>query len=425
MEARRQNFAVQAARLSIFVLSVAGAAAASRAQILTPAASPLPVTQIPATPQAAVSPNGVQQAAAVRHAAVNPGSRTSGRPPAGQRSVAQSPNFIVFANQPQWAEQVAEVAEQLRRDLAIYWLGRELPAWPQRCPLHVNDAENLGAGGETRFALNRGVPGNWMMSVQGTRQRILDSVLPHEITHTLFATHFGATGKYVPRWADEGAATTVENEAEKRKHRHFLQQFLKTGRGLAFNEMFRLKEYPHDILPLYAQGHSAVQFLLDQAGPRHFIHFLEMGMRTENWPASLQQHYAYPSIGDFQVSWNRWLIDGSPSDLTAYSPLLRSQNPSPEASPNPTPAQLAGDTPAQKSAQLAGDTALPAGKLAGDTAKLAGATQLAGDTAQLPGAQLTGDTALPAGKLAGDTAQLSVQLAGDTPAQLAGTQLNN
>jgi hypothetical protein len=339
MEARRQNFAVQAARLSIFVLSVAGAAAASRAQILTPAASPLPVTQIPATPQAAVSPNGsfVQQSAAVRHAAVNPGSRTSGRPPAGQRSVAQSPNFIVFANQPQWAEQVAQVAEQLRRDLAIYWLGRELPAWPQRCPLHVNDAENLGAGGETRFALNRGVPGNWMMSVQGTRQRILDSVLPHEITHTLFATHFGATGKYVPRWADEGAATTVENEAEKRKHRHFLQQFLKTGRGLAFNEMFRLKEYPHDILPLYAQGHSAVQFLLDQAGPRHFIHFLEMGMRTENWPASLQQHYAYPSIGDFQVSWNRWLIDGSPSDLTAYSPLLRSQNPSPEASPNPTP----------------------------------------------------------------------------------------
>ncbi|HAC91999.1 MAG TPA: hypothetical protein DCF63_15445 [Planctomycetaceae bacterium] len=251
-------------------------------------------------------------------AGVNPGSR-------GQ-AVGQSQNFIVFASSADWAGQVAEVAEQQRRDLAIHWFGRELPPWSQRCPIHVQDAANLGAGGETRFALSRGVPGNWMMSVQGTRERILDSELPHEITHTLFATYFGRLNKYVPRGADEGAATTVEHEAEKKKHRHFLKQFLKTGRGLAFNEMFRLKEYPQDILPLYAQGHSAVQFLIDQADPQHFIHFLEFGMQSENWSASLDKFYAYASIGEFQISWNQWLVDGSPKDLLAYSPLLRRQS---------------------------------------------------------------------------------------------------
>ncbi len=162
-----------------------------------------------------------------------------------------------------------------------------------------------------------------MMIVQGTRERILDSVLPHEITHTIFATHFAPMGRYVPRWADEGACTTVEHESEKRKHAHFLQQFLRTGRGLAFNRMFSLKEYPDDILPLYAQGHSAVQFLLDQAGPRTFVQFLEDGMRSEQWEAALRKHYAYPTIGRFQVSWNQWLADGSPRDLTAYAPLLR------------------------------------------------------------------------------------------------------
>ncbi len=244
----------------------------------------------------------------------------------GAPCVVQSENFIVFASTADWAKQVAQVAEEQRRDLALYWLGQELPAWPQRCPLHVQDAENLGAGGETRFALSRGIPGDWMMSVQGTRERILDSVLPHEITHTIFATHFGRTNKYVPRWADEGAATTVEHEEEKKKHRHFLKQFLQTGRGLAFNEMFRLKEYPSDILPLYAQGHSAVQFLLDQAGPRQFVQFLETGMQTGNWPAALVQHYEYESIGDFQLTWNQWLKDGSPADILAYSPLLRRQN---------------------------------------------------------------------------------------------------
>lgn len=245
---------------------------------------------------------------------------------ARQPAVANSENFIVFASDTKWASEVAEMAEQQRRDLAIYWLGRELPAWPQRCPLHVQDAPNLGAGGETRFALSRGVAGSWMMSVQGTRQRILDSVLPHEITHTIFATHFGKMNKYVPRWADEGASTTVEHDEEKKKHRHFLHQFLKTGRGLAFNEMFRLKEYPQDILPLYAQGHSAVQFLLDQAGPRQFIQFIETGMMTENWPTALQKFYAYQSIGDFQINWNQWLRDGSPADLASYSPLVRQQS---------------------------------------------------------------------------------------------------
>ena len=308
MEARRL-------RPWLALAMVVSAPLGGRAQIFVPA--PLPMQR---APQGFV---GAPPVGMVRAVPVSAAQR--GPAQARGQAAANSENFIVFANDPQWARQVAQVAEQHRRELAIHWLGQELPAWPQRCPIHVQDAENLGAGGETRFALSRGVPGNWMMSVQGTRERILDSVLPHEITHTIFATHFGRLNKYVPRWADEGACTTVEHEAEKGKHRHFLQQFLKTGRGLAFNEMFRLKEYPQDILPLYAQGHSAVQFLLDQAGPREFIRFLELGMQTENWPAALQKHYAYTSIGDFQVHWNQWLIDGSPADLMAYAPLLRRQ----------------------------------------------------------------------------------------------------
>jgi hypothetical protein len=241
------------------------------------------------------------------------------------QAVAETENFIVFASDTAWAEEVAKTAEQQRRELAEHWLGKALPPWSGRCPIHVQDAPELGAGGETQFVVERGVARKWMMSVQGTRERILDSVLPHEISHTIFATHFGRFDKYVPRWADEGAATTVEHEAEKSKHRFYLRKFLQTGRGLAFNKMFQLKEYPKDILPLYAQGHSAVQFLIDQSNPRRFIQFLELGMQTENWPAALAKFYDYESIGDFQARWNKWLFDGSPEDLVAYAPVLRRQ----------------------------------------------------------------------------------------------------
>ncbi len=243
---------------------------------------------------------------------------------APQEFVAHSDNFIVFATSPQLATEMAQVAEQHRRNLSEHWLGRELPRWPQRCPVHVHAGPRLAAQGETRYSLlERGTAGNWHMSVTGTPERIMDSVLPHEITHTIFASHFAALGKYVPRWADEGACTTVEHESEKCKHRDHLVRFLKTGRGLAFNTMFQLKEYPQDILPLYAQGHSAVQFLINQGGPQKFVKFIEAGMKTENWPSELQEFYAYDSIGKFQTSWNSWLAAGSPADLSAYAPSLR------------------------------------------------------------------------------------------------------
>ena len=117
--------------------------------------------------------------------------------------------------------------------------------------------------------------------------------------------------------------TTVEHISEKQKHEHFLHQFLATGRGLAFNTMFNLKEYPVDIMPLYAQGHSAVQFLIDQGGPQKFVKFLEAGMRSEAWGPTLDKFYAYESIGSFQTLWNQWLADGSPEDLIAYAPGLQ------------------------------------------------------------------------------------------------------
>jgi hypothetical protein len=156
----------------------------------------------------------------------------------------------------------------------------------------------------------RGTVGDWRMNVQGSQERILDSVLPHEITHTVLATHFAPLGRPVPRWADEGACTTVEHASEKSKHDHFLVEFLSQGRGIPFATMFSLREYPADIMPLYAQGYSVSSFLIAQGGPRRFVQFLEDGMRTEDWVTATEKHYGYPKIGKLQNAWNQWVADG-------------------------------------------------------------------------------------------------------------------
>ncbi len=50
------------------------------------------------------------------------------------------------------------------------------------------------------------------MNIEGPLDRLLSSVLPHEITHTVFAHYFRTP---VPRWADEGGSVLSEDDLER------------------------------------------------------------------------------------------------------------------------------------------------------------------------------------------------------------------
>lgn len=236
---------------------------------------------------------------------------------ARQYSVS-TPNFRVYATDPQFAQQVAESAELNRKQLAEHWLGTELPPWSKPCPLVVVDGPNRLASGETKYTLVQGAVINFHMTVVGTRERILDSVLPHEITHTIVASHFAPMGKPVPRWADEGMCTTVEHEAERKKHDEMLVKFLTEGKGIPFASLFLMRDYPAEMLPLYAQGYSVTSFLIAQGGPRKFIQFLEVGMEQDDWAKATQQVYGYPMVGNLKTAWNQWVADGG-GDVASYT----------------------------------------------------------------------------------------------------------
>lgn len=218
-------------------------------------------------------------------------------------------NFIVTTPSPQFAREVGDAAEAYRSSLAVEWLGRELPPWHEPCPVTVQAGPHLGAGGATSFMFDNGRPFGWRMNIQGSRERLLDSVLPHEVTHTIFATHFG---RPLPRWADEGACTTVEHASEKGKQQKMLYTFLTTGRGIAFNRMFAMREYPSDILPLYSQGYALARFLIAQGGKRKFIDYVGDGMNSNNWTAATKKHYGYESLSELQITWLDWVRRGTP-----------------------------------------------------------------------------------------------------------------
>ncbi len=246
----------------------------------------------------------------------------------------RSANFIVTAPTPEMAAQITSAAEGYRRDLAILWLGSPMPNWSAPCPIEAQVAPHLGAGGATSFLFEHGEVYGWQMTIQGSLERVLDSVLPHEITHTIFATHFR---RPLPRWADEGACTTVEHASEKTKQQIMLVDFLRTNRGIPFSRMFVMKEYPRDVMPLYSQGYSLARYLIAQGGRQKFLAFLADGMRDDNWTRAVAQHYTVANLGVLQNTWLEWVRQGSPTQEQASPEALAAAIPSPAARPAPAP----------------------------------------------------------------------------------------
>ncbi|HIE98978.1 MAG TPA: hypothetical protein EYG03_06190 [Planctomycetes bacterium] len=233
----------------------------------------------------------------------------------------QTRNFIVTAPTADIAEDVGKAAENYRRELATFWLGKPLPNWHRPCKLKVRPG-SLGAGGQTTFQFVGKEVVNWNMYVQGSMERILDSVLPHEVNHTIFASYFR---RPLPRWADEGAATLFEDRSEQMKQLSLLNQVIKSDRELiSLRNLLTMKEYPkgyRKMLILYAEGYALADFLLQQGGRKRYLKFLADGERM-GWTEAIKANYHHGGVDSLQKNWQGWVMAGMPKLRTPNGQML-------------------------------------------------------------------------------------------------------
>lgn len=237
----------------------------------------------------------------------------AGRPNSG--TTVRTRNFVVTAPTQEIAKQVADAAEVYRRDIAIEWLGQELLPWFAPCPIFVKVGQ-IGAGGATTFSFHPSQNGpdevcGWDMKIQGSLERILDSVLPHEISHTIFACYFR---RPLPRWADEGAATLIEHESERRRQVMTVRQVLNTSRRIPLKTLLALKEYPkdmQDVMTLYAEGYSLADLLVQKGGKARYLKFLN-DAHQRGWEKAIQAQYSFKGVDDLEKQWHEWIVAGSP-----------------------------------------------------------------------------------------------------------------
>ncbi|MFO0935692.1 MAG: hypothetical protein U0798_04140 [Gemmataceae bacterium] len=219
---------------------------------------------------------------------------------------ATSTNFVVTAPTQELAQKFVDAAEYYRVEKAREWLGHELPAWSRACPITVR--VTMGdSGGATTFTFEQDNSGrsyvaSRKMEIKGKLDALLDSVLPHEITHTIFAEHFG---RPVPRWADEGGSVLSENDEERTNHDIKCRQLLNAGRGITLRVLFAMKEYPDDMIVTYAEGFSVSQYLIDMGGRKKFLEFVGLGMQknNRNWEEAVREMYGFSSVNQLEQKW--------------------------------------------------------------------------------------------------------------------------
>ena len=144
-------------------------------------------------------------------------------PPFGEWQTFVTPNFQIFHKDEALARKAAIRAESARRAAVKLWTGTEpaLP-WTPKCELYLYPTAELFAAhtqqpaaspGFSTAGLEAGRVVARKVKLRVDYAKMLDCVLPHEITHIVLADLFPT--KQIPRWADEGMSVLSEPAAEQ------------------------------------------------------------------------------------------------------------------------------------------------------------------------------------------------------------------
>jgi hypothetical protein len=225
------------------------------------------------------------------------------RPERFDVGIAGSKNFTVVAPRgDHLADKVLRRAEELRRDVALEWLGAELPEGKGMTHITVELSKEKDEGLTWLCGPGRAFGGDHRMFLSTSRERALGSTLEHEVTHVVLAVRFP---KGMPAWANEGIASQADDEERHKIRRDLYRQWARSGQWPSLQKVL----YQRTIAPSdqagYAASSSLVEFLLIKGERRELIAFIEQAGQ-DGWDAALGKSYGIAGIAQLQRQWQAW-----------------------------------------------------------------------------------------------------------------------
>ena len=207
-------------------------------------------------------------------------------------------NFIVNAPTPQIAQQVGQLAEQYRRDKAIQWLNREMPPWPQPCPLYVQVSMEPPSGA-TSFQFGQGQVMSMKMEIQGPLDRLWPAYCRMRSHIRSSPITFASPCRAGPTKAAPCSAKMTRSAIATTSSRGSI---LNQGRQIPLRRLLSLKEYPREVMCLYAQGYSLSDYLVKRSNRQTFLSFVGVGMQS-GWDVAAQSFYGLSSVEKLEEAW--------------------------------------------------------------------------------------------------------------------------
>jgi len=224
--------------------------------------------------------------------------------------LVRSDNFVVGGPNEEIARAVLNRAEELRREIAIRWLGEELPPSVGPTIIHVQISEseevNLAWVIDDR---RRNYHTVWLKT---TEKQATGGALAHELCHAILATRFPDP---IPAWINEGIACQQDDEGRKTTRRRIINWYAKTGNWPSLPKLFIQKQLDTLDQASYATAESLVSFLLTRGNREKLLSCL-IESKKVGWAEALHITYHINSVDELETAWRGWVR----RELTATPP---------------------------------------------------------------------------------------------------------
>src|SRR3990172_1787592 len=200
-----------------------------------------------------------------------------------------------------YAAGLLQKAERYRKQVALEWLGEELPPSVGKAIINISYGVSQSA---LTWAKDRPDRKFHTVYLSGSVGQDFDALLAHEMVHVVLATRYPHPNRLAP-WLEEGIASRYDDQERKATRDRIARWFVKTG---AYPGVIRALE-ADTISPVdqetYAVCATMTELLLSRGTKRTLIEFGESG--RSGWDAALVKYYGIENVAELQAAWQGWV----------------------------------------------------------------------------------------------------------------------
>jgi len=220
--------------------------------------------------------------------------------------LVHSPNFTVLTPAESsreaanaFAKAVLERAEQLRKQIAIEWLGDELP--PSIGPVILNVDFSDHSNSALTWAKDHPDRKFHALFIETAPGQVPENLLAHEMVHCILATRFPHPHR-LPAWLEEGIAGQYDDNERQQIRQRIVSWFATTGNWPHLAPVLNAKRVHSGDQEAYTLAVTVTQLMLERGSRQKLLQFGQL-VDQVGLDRALNQCYGISGAAELELLW--------------------------------------------------------------------------------------------------------------------------